>query len=57
VPVHVFQRLLIELQAHRAEVDGLTADHAGRACSHGQGGDHAQADLGIALLSAGRAGR
>ena len=39
--------VLIELQTDRAEVDGLTADHARRACRQRQGADHLQADFGI----------
>ncbi|MCY1450678.1 hypothetical protein D9M71_675040 [compost metagenome] len=50
--MHVFQRLLIELQADRAQVDGLAADHARRACRQCQRTDHLQADLGVGIAQA-----
>ncbi|MCY1364086.1 hypothetical protein D9M69_508780 [compost metagenome] len=43
----VLQGFLVELQTDRAEVDGLTANHARRACRQRQGTDHLQADFGI----------
>lgn len=36
VPVHVFKGALVELEAHRAQVDGLAADHARWPSSLGQ---------------------
>ncbi|MNO76868.1 hypothetical protein D3C76_679550 [compost metagenome] len=52
MPVHVFERLLIELQADRAKVDGLAADHARRTRRQGQRTDHLQADLGVGIAQA-----
>ena len=47
VSVHQLEGIAIELEAHRAEVDGLAADHPRRPGGARQHGEHAQAQGGI----------